>query len=196
MLNEIYENTKSHMEKSIEVLKHDLNTLRSGKVSTAVVENIKVDYYGTATPLNQVGSVLAVDATTIQISPWEKSLLKDIERAIQEANIGVNPNNDGDTIKLFFPPMTEEERKKQVKKAKEFAEKAKIAIRNIRRDSNDKVKKLLKDKEITEYERAALFLGFFTMSWCLFTEENLQIRNKVTLLIKEHNKNKGDSDEN
>ena len=152
MLNEIYENTKSHMEKSIEVLKHDLNTLRSGKVSTAVVENIKVDYYGTATPLNQVGSVLAVDATTIQISPWEKSLLKDIERVIQEANIGVNPNNDGDTIKLFFPPMTEEERKKQVKKAKEFAEKAKIAIRNIRRDSNDKVKKLLKDKEITEDE--------------------------------------------
>ncbi|NPA55903.1 MAG: ribosome recycling factor [Epsilonproteobacteria bacterium] len=152
MLNEIYENTKKHMDKSIEVLKHDLNTLRTGKVSTAIIENIKVDYYGTPTPLNQVGSVLAIDATTIQINPWEKNLLKDIEKVIQEANIGVNPNNDGDSIKLFFPPMTEEERKKQSKKAKEFAEKAKIAIRNVRRDSNDKVKKLLKDKEITEDE--------------------------------------------
>ena len=152
MLNEIYNETKEHMEKSIEALKHDLNTLRTGKVSTAVVENIKVDYYGTPTPLNQVGSVLATDATTITINPWEKSLLKDIEHMIQVANIGVNPNNDGEVIKLFFPPMTEEERKKQAKKAKEFAEKAKIAIRNIRRDSNDKIKKLLKDKEITEDE--------------------------------------------
>ena len=150
MLNEIYNETREHMNKSIEALKHDLNTLRTGKVSTSVVENIKVDYYGTPTPLNQVGSVLATDATTITINPWEKSLLKDIEHMIQVANIGVNPNNDGEVIKLFFPPMTEEERKKQAKKAKEFAEKAKIAIRNIRRDSNDKIKKLLKDKEITE----------------------------------------------
>ena len=152
MLNEIYNETKEHMNKSIEALKHDLNTLRTGKVSTSVVENIKVDYYGSPTPLNQVGSVLATDATTITINPWEKSLLKDIEHMIQVANIGVNPNNDGEVIKLFFPPMTEEERKKQAKKAKEFAEKAKIAIRNIRRDSNDKIKKLLKDKEITEDE--------------------------------------------
>ena len=152
MLNEIYNETREHMNKSIEALKHDLNTLRTGKVSTSVVENIKVDYYGTPTPLNQVGSVLATDATTITINPWEKSLLKDIEHVIQVANIGVNPNNDGEVIKLFFPPMTEEERKKQAKKAKEFAEKAKIAIRNIRRDSNDKIKKLLKDKEITEDE--------------------------------------------
>jgi ribosome recycling factor len=152
MLNEIYENTKEHMEKSIEALKHDLNTLRTGKVSTAVVENIKVDYYGTPTPLNQVGSVLATDATTITINPWEKNLLKDIEHVIQMANIGVNPNNDGEVIKLFFPPMTEEERKKQAKKGKEFSEKAKIAIRNIRRDANDKIKKLQKEKEITEDE--------------------------------------------
>ena len=152
MLNEIYENTKENMQKSIEALKHDLNTLRTGKVSTAVVENIKVDYYGTPTPLNQVGSVLATDATTITINPWEKTLLKDIEHVIQVANIGVNPNNDGEVIKLFFPPMTEDERKKQAKKGKEFNEKAEIAIRNIRRDSNDKIKKLQKEKEITEDE--------------------------------------------
>jgi ribosome recycling factor len=152
LLNEVYDYAKEHMDKSIEALKHDLNTLRTGKVSTSVVENIKVDYYGTPTPLNQVGSVLATDATTITINPWEKNLLKDIEHVIQVANIGVNPNNDGEVIKLFFPPMTEEERKKQAKKAKEFAEKAKIAVRNVRRDANDKIKKLHKDKEITEDE--------------------------------------------
>lgn len=152
MLNEIYETTKEKMDKSIEALKHDLGTLRTGKVTTTVLDGIKIDYYGTPTPLNQVGSVTATDATTILVNPWEKTLLKDIEHAIQSANIGVNPNNDGEVIKLFFPPMTGEEREKSAKKAKEFAEKAKIAIRNVRRDSNDKIKKLAKDKEITEDE--------------------------------------------
>jgi ribosome recycling factor len=94
-----------------------------------------------------------VDATTVVVSPWDKSIISDIERAIQEANVGANPNNDGDTIKMYFPPMTEEERKKQAKKAKEFAEKAKIAIRNIRRDANDEIKKMFKDKAITEDEQ-------------------------------------------
>ena len=91
-----------------------------------------------------------MDATTIVVSPWDKSIINSIERAIQEANVGANPNNDGDTIKLYFPPMTEEERKKQAKKAKEFGEKAKIAIRNIRREANDEIKKMFKNKEITE----------------------------------------------
>jgi ribosome recycling factor len=152
MLNEIYDYANSHMEKSIDVLKFDLGTLRTGKVSTTVLDSIRVDYYGTPTPLNQVGSVTATDATTIVVNPWEKNLLKDIEQAIQAANIGVNPNSDGDVIKLFFPPMTGEEREKSAKKAKEFAEKGKVAIRNVRRDSNDKIKKLLKEKEITEDE--------------------------------------------
>jgi ribosome recycling factor len=97
-----------------------------------------------------VANINAVDATTIVVSPWDKSIINDIERAIQEANVGANPNNDGDTIKLYFPPMTEEERKKQAKKAKEFGEKAKIAIRNIRREANDEIKKMFKNKVITE----------------------------------------------
>jgi len=152
-LDEIYEYTKEHMQKSIEVLKKDFTTLRSGRVSTSILDNIKVDYYGTPTPLNQVATVLATDATTITISPWEKNLLKEIERAIQEANIGVNPNNDGESIKLFFPPMTVEQRKENVKKAKAMGEKAKVAIRNVRRkDANNKIKHLEKDKEITEDE--------------------------------------------
>ncbi len=146
----VFEFAKEHMDKSIEVLKKDLATLRTGRVSIHVLDGINVEYYGAPTPLNQVANVNAVDATTIVISPWDKSIINDIERAIQEANIGVNPNTDGDVIKLFFPPMTEEERKKQAKKAKEFAEKAKIAIRNIRREANDDIKKMLKNKEITE----------------------------------------------
>ncbi len=151
-LNEVYQFARDHMQKSLEVLKKDFNTLRTGRVTTAVVENIKVDYYGTPTPLNQVASVVATDATTITISPWDKSILNDIERAIQEANIGVNPNNDGEQIKLFFPPMTVEQRKEEAKKAKQMGEKAKIAIRNVRREANDKVKKLFKEKAITEDE--------------------------------------------
>ena len=110
MVNEVFEQTKANMDKSIEALKRDFGTLRTGKVTTAIVDNIKVNYYGNPTPLNQVGSVIATDATTIAITPWEKSLLGPIEKAIQEANIGVNPNNDGDFIKLFFPPMTTEQR--------------------------------------------------------------------------------------
>jgi ribosome recycling factor len=152
MLNEIYDTTKEHMDKSLEALKRDFATLRTGKVTTTIVDNIKVDYYGTPTPLNQVGSVIATDATTISITPWEKSLLNDIEKAIQEANIGVNPNNDGDFIKLFFPPMTSEQRQEIVKQAKGMAENAKVAIRNVRKDSNNKIKKLEKDKEISEDE--------------------------------------------
>ena len=117
-----------------------------------MLDNIKVDYYGSPTPLNQVGSVIAQDATTIIVTPWEKSLLKDIERAIQEANIGVNPNSDGEAIKLFFPPMTQEQRKEIAKDAKAMGEKAKVAIRNLRQDANNHIKKLEKDKEITEDE--------------------------------------------
>lgn len=152
MLNEIYEHNNEHMQKSIDAMKRDFATLRTGKVTTTIVDNIKVDYYGTPTALNQVGNVIATDATTISITPWEKSMLSDIEKAIQEANIGVNPNNDGDFIKLFFPPMTSEQRQEIVKQAKAMSEKAKVAIRNIRKDSNDKVKKLEKEKEISEDE--------------------------------------------
>jgi len=150
MLNEIYDHEKEQMNKSIEALKRDFSTLRTGKVTTNIVDHIKVDYYGTPTALNQVGNVIVSDATTISITPWEKNLLEDIEKAIQKADIGVNPNNDGDFIKLFFPAMTSEQRQEIVKQAKGMSEKAKIAIRNIRKDANDKVKKLEKDKEISE----------------------------------------------
>ena len=152
MVNDILEQTSTSMEKSIEALKRDFSSLRTGKVTTGIVDNIKVDYYGTLTALTQVGNVIATDATTISITPWEKTLLPVIEKAIQEANIGVNPNNDGDFIKLFFPPMTSEQRTEIVKQAKGMVEHAKVSIRNVRKDSNDKVKKLEKDKEVSEDE--------------------------------------------
>jgi len=122
MVNEVFEQTKESMQKGIDALKRDFSSLRTGKVTTGIVDNIKVDYYGTMTALTQVGSVIATDATTISITPWEKNLLPVIEKAIQEANIGVNPNNDGDFIKLFFPPMTSEQRQEIVKQAKGMVE--------------------------------------------------------------------------
>jgi len=152
MLNAIFNETSDHMKKSIDSMKKEFATLRTGKVTTSVVDHVKVNYYGTPTALNQVASVTSLDATTIGISPWEKNLLPDIEKAIQQANIGVNPNNDGDFIKLFFPPMTVEQREQIVKQAKSMAEKAKVAVRNVRKDANNKIKRLEKDKEISEDE--------------------------------------------
>ena len=152
MLNEIYNDCDTKMTSSIEHMQREFKTLRTGKVTTAVLDNVKIDYYGTPTPLDQVGSVIAADATTIVVNPWEKNLLGDIESAINTANIGVNPNNDGDQIKLFFPPMTVEQRQDAVKKMKVMGEDAKVSVRNDRKHSNDKIKKLEKDKEITTDE--------------------------------------------
>ncbi len=151
-LDEIYLDQQEHVDKSIEALKKEFTTIRSGAVSTSILDSVKVDYYGTPTALNQVATVLASDATTINVSPWEKNLLKDIERAISEANIGVNPNNNGESIQLYFPPMTSEQRAENAKQAKVMGEKSKVAIRNIRKDANAKIKKLEKAKEITEDE--------------------------------------------
>ncbi len=152
MLNEIYDECETKMQSSIEHMQREFKTLRTGKVTTSVLDNVKIDYYGTPTPLDQVGSVLAADATTIVVNPWEKNLLGDIESAIQKANVGANPNNDGDQIKLFFPPMTVEQRQEAVKQMKGMGENAKVSVRNDRRDANDKIKKLEKDKEITQDE--------------------------------------------
>ena len=149
-LSKVYAEQKEHMEKCIAALKRDFTTIRSGKVSISILDNVHVDYYGTPTALNQVATVLATDATSISITPWEKKMLKEIEKAIMQANIGVNPNNDGEAVKLFFPPMTTEQRKESAKQAKTMGDKAKIAIRNVRKDANDQIKKLEKDKLVTE----------------------------------------------
>ncbi|MGK0255720.1 MAG: ribosome recycling factor [Arcobacteraceae bacterium] len=152
MIDEIYVETQENMDKALVALKRDYMTLRTGKVQPSILDNITVDYYGTQTALGQVASILVPDATTINISPWEKQLVGEIEKAIKAANIGVNPNNNGELVQLFFPPMTQDQRKESVKGAKVMTDNAKIAIRNIRKSANDKIKKLLKDKEINEDE--------------------------------------------
>jgi len=156
MTNEIIQNTKEGMEKSIESLKHNYKSLRTGKVLTSILDGITIDYYGTPTALSQVANILAPDATTITVAPWEKNLVGDIETAIAAANIGVNPNNNGDAVQLFFPPMTVEQRQVSAKGAKGMTDDAKVAIRNVRKNANDKVKKLEKDKEITPDESKAV----------------------------------------
>lgn len=185
MLEEVYTYTKEHMEKSIEALKKDYKSLRTGKVNTNILDGIKIDYYGTPTLLNQVGSVLATDATTIVINPWEKNLLGDIEKAIQNANIGVNPNNDGDTIKLFFPPMTVEQRQETAKMAKTMTDNAKVGIRNVRKHSNDKAKALHKDKEITddEHKKAQDEIQKITDSYVTKADETLKAKEQEILTV-------------
>ena len=180
MLEEIYAQTKDHMEKSIEALKKDYKSLRTGKVNVNILDGIRIDYYGTPTDLSQVGSVLSPDATTIVINPWEKNLLGVIDKALQAANIGVNPNNDGVVIKLFFPPMTTDQRENTVKQAKVMTDNAKVAIRNIRQNANTKAKNLLKDKLITEDEnkRAQDEIQKITDSYVVKADETLKAKEK------------------
>lgn len=187
MLNEIFNKQKTQSEKSLEALKKDFTTLRTGKVNTHILDHITVDYYGTQTPLNQVATVLASDASTISITPWEKPLLKTIESAIAAANIGVNPNNDGESVKLFFPPMTREQREENVKQAKAMGEKAKVSIRNIRKDANDAVKKLEKDKAISEDEAKKAYDEVQKLTDTYTTKIDESVKNKESELLKRFN---------
>ena len=139
------------MNKAYDFLEAEYVTIRAGRANPHVLDKLKVDYYGTMTPLQQVGNITVPEARMIQIAPWEKSLIKEIEKAIMASDIGINPSNDGQTIRLVFPELTEERRKDLVKDIKKKGEEAKIAIRNIRRDGNDSFKKLAKE-EVSEDE--------------------------------------------
>ena len=141
------------MEKSLESLENEYSNIRAGRANPNILNNIKVEYYGVPTPLQQVGNVSVPEARTILITPWETSLLKDIEKAILCSDLGLTPNNDGKYIILNFPELTEELRKDLVKDIKQKGENAKVAVRNIRRDANDHIKKQLKANEISEDEQ-------------------------------------------
>ena len=142
------------MNKTLEVLESDYMTIRAGRANPHVLDKIKVDYYGTPTPLQQVGNINGPEARMIIIQPWEKSLLKAIEKAILTSELGINPTNDGSVIRLVFPELTEERRKELVKDVKKKGEAAKVAVRNIRRDANDFFKKQQKADEISEDDLA------------------------------------------
>ncbi|MFP4563963.1 MAG: ribosome recycling factor [Spirochaetia bacterium] len=149
-MESIKADAKDRMDKSIESLKNDFNTIRTGRASSSLFDKIKVEYYGTPTPLNQVATISVPEARLVVIQPWDPTVLNEIEKAIQKSELSLNPSNDGKVIRINIPPLTEERRKEYVKMAKNMAEQARVAVRNIRRDANDSIKKKEKDGDITE----------------------------------------------
>ena len=147
---DVKKNAEQKMQKSIETLKADLAKVRTGRAHTGILDHVMVDYYGSPTNLTQVANVTLIDARTIGVQPWEKKMIAVVEKAIRESDLGLNPSTQGDMIRVPTPPLTEERRKEMVKLVKSEAEDAKIAIRNIRRDGNEALKKLLKDKACSE----------------------------------------------
>lgn len=141
---------KEKMQKTVDGLAENYQSIRAGRANPHVLDKIKVDYYGTPTPIQQVGNISVPEARIILIQPWEKSLIKEIEKAINSSDIGINPTNDGQSIRLVFPELNEERRKDLAKQIKKYGEEAKVAVRNIRRDANDKTKKLEKSGDFTE----------------------------------------------
>lgn len=151
-MHQIIKEASHKMDKTLEALRAELAKVRTGKATTALLDGVKVDYYGTLTPINQVGNITVLDAHTLSITPWDKSMVQAIDKAILEANLGFNPISDGTNLKIPVPILTEERRKDFVKIVKKFGEDAKIAIRNIRRDANEHLKKEEKDKKMSEDE--------------------------------------------
>ena len=149
-MDTVFSTAKEKMNKTIASFQSDLAAIRAGRASAAVLDKITVDYYGTPTPINQLASVSVAEARILTIQPWDKSVLKAIEKAIQASDLGINPQNDGVVIRLTFPPLTEERRKQIVKDVKAMAENTRTAVRNIRRDCNEKLKAMKKNSEITE----------------------------------------------
>ena len=151
-MNEKLQQFENKMSKAYEYLAADFATIRAGRANPHILDKIKVNYYGSPTPIQQVGNITVPEPRMIQISPWEKSLIKEIEKAIMASDVGITPNNDGSVIRLVIPELTEERRKELVKEVKKKGEEGKVAVRNIRRDANDLLKKLEKGGEITEDE--------------------------------------------
>jgi ribosome recycling factor len=154
MLNEIKKDAQARMAKSIEALRHDLTKLRTGRATTALVDHLKVNYYGSDMPLTQVASVTVTDARSLTITPWEKQMVSAVEKAILASDLGLTPNTAGTVIRINIPALTEERRRDLSKHVHGEGENAKIAVRNIRRDANQQVKDLLKEKQITEDEES------------------------------------------
>ena len=152
MLKDEYKVYEEKMKKSIDSVAADFNSVRAGRANAAVLDRIMVDYYGSPTPIQQIAAISSPDPRSLVISPWDSKALKSIEKAIQNSDLGINPQNDGKCIRLSFPQLTEERRKELVKQIHKYAENGKVAVRNIRRDAMDKFKKMQKASEITEDE--------------------------------------------
>jgi ribosome recycling factor len=152
MIDDIYQETMETMSKTVEALKRELQRIRTGRASLSILDGIRVDYYGTPTPLNQMATLAVPESRQITIQPWDASVIKDIEKAILKSDLGLTPSNDGKILRISIPPLTEERRKELVKVIHKMCEDHKITVRNLRRDSNDLLKSLKKDGDISEDE--------------------------------------------
>ncbi len=149
---DLKKNAETRMSKSIDSLKANLAKVRTGRANTGILDHVQVDYYGNPTPINQVANVTLIDGRTISVQPWEKKMISAVEKAIRNSDLGLNPSSVGDIIRVPMPPLTEERRKEMVKLVKTEGEDAKVAVRNIRRDANESLKKMIKEKECSEDE--------------------------------------------
>ena len=150
IINDIDKDAENRMNKSVEALRSEFCKMRTGRANPGLLEHIQVSYYGNKVPLNQVASISVSDARTLTVTPWEKSMVAEIEKAIMQSDLGLNPATAGQTIRVPLPPLTEERRKEMIKVLRSEAENARVSVRNIRRDANVQIKELLKDKEISE----------------------------------------------
>jgi ribosome recycling factor len=182
-VEEICTETEQRMGKAIESFKKDLQRVRTGRATPALLEGVMVDYYGNSTPINQVANVSVPDARMLMVQPWEKTMLSPIEKAIQAAGLGLNPQNDGNLIRIPIPSLNEERRKDLLKTCKKSNEDCKVAIRNVRRDSNEKLKKAESDKQITEddHKKALERTQKITDKWIKAADDQLAIKEKEIL---------------
>ena len=185
MLEEIKQETLERMEKSISSLESSLQKIRTGRANPSLLDAIQIDYYGNMTPLSQVSNISVQDAKTLLISPWEKNLVPDIEKAIQSSDLGINPATSGDVIRVILPDLTEETRRDLIKVAKSEAENSKIALRNQRRDANGLLKEYLKEKEISEDDerRGQEIIQNLTDNFISKVEQLLELKEKDLLEI-------------
>ena len=185
-VKEIEANARTRMEKAVADLLHDMASIRTGRASVNLLDNVRIDYYGTPTPLNQVANLHVPEPSLITIQPWDVSQIGPIEKSIRASNLGLNPANDGKTIRLPIPPLTEERRKELVKRLHGVVENHRVAVRNIRRDANEAVKKLLKDKKITEDDdrRAHEEIQKMTDSYLQKLDQAAKSKEKEILEIK------------
>jgi ribosome recycling factor len=180
----IIEDARISMKKAMDHFESELAKIRAGKANPTMLDGITVDYYGNPTPINQVGNLSAMDARTLTIQPWEKKMLQPIERAIIAANIGINPQNDGNIIRLFLPPLTEERRKELVKRSNAEGEQAKIAVRNIRRDAIEQIKKAQKDGLSEDAAKdAEAGMQDVTDNFITFIEKHLATKEKEIMSV-------------
>lgn len=151
-ISEVKKNAETKMSKSVDSLKTDLAKVRTGRANPGILDHVQVDYYGNPTPINQVANITLIDGRTISVQPWEKKMVNAVEKAIRDSDLGLNPSSVGDIIRVPMPPLTEERRREMVKLLKTEGEDAKVAVRNIRRDANEYLKKMVKDKTCSEDE--------------------------------------------